>query len=223
MTGDELRPLLDDALRRLSAYVEEFRALDAALGDADLGITVEAGAAAARQALAELPPGAPMDVMLTSLASAIANANPSTFAALTSGGLLAAARTVGATSDLGPTDWIELGRTTAAAIAKRGKSDLGDKTILDALIPSLDAAEAADPGERIAAAVGAARTGIETSTGLISRRGRAAWIGDRSQGLQDPGATVYVRFLESLAEAVRPSSVPPDSRSRTIPSRPQDS
>ena len=91
-------------------------------------------------------------------------------------------------------------RAAADTIAARGKSAVGDKTLLDALVPSLDAAEAAVAGgaAALAAATAAARNGVAETAGLVSQRGRAAWIGERGRGHPDAGATVYLRFLEAL-------------------------
>ncbi|HEY6053312.1 MAG TPA: DAK2 domain-containing protein, partial [Gaiellaceae bacterium] len=133
--------------------------------------------------------------------AAFAGANPSTLAALVGGGLLAAARAVGETQEFGRADALGVGRAAADSIQTRGKAEPGDKTILDALLPSLDALEHADgdAGAAVAAMVDAARAGVEETAGLQSQRGRASWLGERSAGKPDPGATAYLRFLESVA------------------------
>ena len=87
------------------------------------------------------------------------------------------------------------------AIAKRGKAELGDKTMLDALVPSVAALEAGSSDEALEAMIAAARKGIDDTTGLVSRKGRAAWLGERTIGHPDPGATAYLRFLEALQQA----------------------
>jgi Dihydroxyacetone kinase len=134
---------------------------------------------------------------------AVANANPSTMAALAGGALLAAAKSAADSTELNRADALRLGRAAADSIALRGKAELGDKTMLDAIVPSLDvleATEAADP-ESLGLMVVAARRAVEETTGLQSRRGRAAWVQERSIGHPDPGATAYLRLLEALAEA----------------------
>lgn len=200
MTGPELVRLLDAALERLGGSVDELRDLDAALGDGDLGITVGKGCDAVREKLAGLAEPSPGDV-LRNAGAAFAGANPSTLAALVGGGLLAAARAVGETQEFGRADALGVGRAAADSIQTRGKAEPGDKTILDALLPSLDALERADgdAGAAVAAMVDAARAGVEETAGLQSQRGRASWIGERSAGKPDPGATAYLRFLESVA------------------------
>lgn len=176
---------------------DELRDLDAALGDGDLGITVTQGAKAVCAILPDLREAAIADIVKR-CGMAFSSANPSTFAALVGGGLLAAGKTVAGDDDLTPGKVLEGARVVAESIKKRGKCDLGDKTILDAILPSLDAAEAAADGQRLAAAIDAARKGLEETTPLQSKKGRAAWLRERSAGSPDPGATAYVRFLESL-------------------------
>jgi phosphoenolpyruvate---glycerone phosphotransferase subunit DhaL len=201
MTGAQLAAVLDDALARLEGDVEELRELDAALGDGDLGITVGKGCAAVRMKLGELDDPSPAEV-LRAAGAAFASANPSTLAALVGGGLLAAAGAVGDTASLERADVLRVGRTAAGSIQTRGKAELGDKTILDALVPSLDALERTDGGDALDAMIGAARAGVEETAGRQSQRGRAAWLGERSIGRPDPGATAYTRFLESMKEVL---------------------
>ncbi len=202
MTGAELVSLLDAALERLSGARDELRELDAALGDGDLGITVEKGCAAVWTRLAGLSDPSPAEV-LRAAGSAFATANPSTFAALTAGGLLAAAKAVGEEDELTREGAVKVAHAVADSIATRGKAELGDKTVLDALVPSVEALERADEDDKaaLAAMVVAARGGVEETAPAQSRRGRASWLQERSAGSPDPGATAYVRFLESLVSA----------------------
>lgn len=201
MTGAELVSLLDAALKRLSGARDELRELDAALGDGDLGITVEKGCAAVWTRLAGLSDPSPAEV-LRAAGSAFATANPSTFAALTAGGLLAAAKAVGEEDELTREGAVKVAHAVADSIATRGKAELGDKTVLDALVPSVEALERADDDEvALGAMVVAARGGVEETAPAQSRRGRASWLQERSAGSPDPGATAYVRFLESLVSA----------------------
>lgn len=202
MTGDELRRLLIAALPRLEAARDELRDLDAALGDGDLGITVGDGAAAVVAALDGLDPDSTPAAVLRTVGSTFARANPSTFSALVAGALLGAAKDLGDATAVDAEAGLRAATVAAESIATRGKSAVGDKTVLDALVPSL-AAAGADPDRALEAAVDAARTGVETTRDLVSQRGRAAWIGERTAGHPDGGATAYLRLLEAIA-AERP-------------------
>lgn len=208
MNGAGLASILAAAFGRLAESSEELRELDAAVGDGDLGVTVAKGAAEVRSRLATLPPDVrPADVILAT-ADAFGNANPSTFAALVSRGLVAGARATEGVDDFTTLEFVTLGRAAADAIMRRGKSALGDKTLLDALVPSLDAAELhpSDGAAAMDAAIAAAAAGIAGVTDIAARKGRAAWAGERGIGIPDPGATAYLRFLEALSGSSTGSS-----------------
>jgi len=205
VTCKELRDLLTLALSTLPAHADELRDLDAALGDGDLGITVSAGSAAVIKALDGLPEGATVADILLSAGKAFSTANPSTFVALTGGGLLAASKVMAGKTAVGKTEAAEIGRAVAGRIAERGKSKLGDKTVLDALIPSLDVLEssAGTADELLAAMIATAQEQVDATAGLQSQKGRAAWVQERSVGHADPGATAYLRFLIALQAAFK--------------------
>jgi phosphoenolpyruvate---glycerone phosphotransferase subunit DhaL len=198
----ELAELIQAAMGALAEHRGELRQLDAAIGDGDLGITVGDGAAAVRQALAGQPPATVADV-LRACARSFARANPSTMSGLAAAALLAAARQLDETDDLDRAAAVILLAAAAGAIAERGGAARGDKTILDAMAPSLDALRAAPAGPAAAlqAMISAAAGGIELTRGQESQRGRAAWVGERSIGHADGGAVAYQRLLESLAAA----------------------
>jgi phosphoenolpyruvate---glycerone phosphotransferase subunit DhaL len=201
VNGAELRILLDRTLELVAKSEDELRDLDSAIGDGDLGITVSRGAQAARQAIAMLPPEATPSEIIRAIGTAIASANPSSFAALTASALLAASRSVTGRESLTVADVVTMAQQAAPAIQKRGKAEIGDKTVLDALVPSVAALEANASDGGLAAMIAAARKGINDTTAGASRKGRAAWLGERSMGHPDPGATAYLRFLEALQRA----------------------
>jgi phosphoenolpyruvate---glycerone phosphotransferase subunit DhaL len=198
----ELRDSVTRSLERLSAHTDELRDLDAALGDGDLGITVQAGSVAVVKALAALSAEASVAEVLLAAGKAFSTANPSTFAALVGGGLLAAAKPMAGKDSVGKAEALAIGRAVAARIIERGKSQVGDKTVLDALIPALDALEASSgtAGELLDAMIATAQEQVSVTAALQSRKGRAAWVQERSMGRADPGATAYLRFLQSLRE-----------------------
>ncbi|MEX3978497.1 DAK2 domain-containing protein [Paraburkholderia sp. EG287A] len=201
LSVSEVRERLIGALNALPASAEELRELDAALGDGDLGITVKAGSLAAADAIAKLPPDAALGDVLIATGKAFSTANPSTFGALVGGGLLAAAKTVAGSQVAGRGEALAMGRAVAARIAERGKSQLGDKTVLDALVPSLDTLEAFESGvdERVLldAMIDTAERQVRATAALQSKKGRAAWVQERSIGHADPGATAWLRFLQA--------------------------
>ncbi|WP_028203657.1 DAK2 domain-containing protein [Paraburkholderia nodosa] len=201
LSVSEIRARLIGALNAMPASAEELRELDAALGDGDLGVTVKAGSLAAADAIAKLPPEAALGDVLIATGKAFSTANPSTFGALVGGGLLAAAKTVVGSHVAGRAEALAMGRAVAARIAERGKSQLGDKTVLDALVPSLDTLEAFESGvdERalLDAMIDTAQRQVRATAALQSKKGRAAWVQERSIGHADPGATAWLRFLQA--------------------------
>lgn len=204
MNGTDLATALTLAFARLANSSDELRQLDAAVGDGDLGITVTKGAEAVGLRLSELAPDVlPGDVILAT-AEAFGTANPSTFASLVSSGLVAGVQAVNGLEELSTPEFVALGKAAAATIMRRGKSSVGDKTLLDALVPSLDAAElhADDGAVALKAAIAAAALGIDSVTGIAANKGRAAWAAERGIGIPDAGATAYLRFLDALNYAM---------------------
>ncbi|MDR5837806.1 DAK2 domain-containing protein [Caballeronia sp. LZ034LL] len=204
VTSQELRDILTRTLNALPAHADELRDLDAALGDGDLGITVQSGSVAVVKALAALPAEATLNETLLAAAKAFSTANPSTFAALVGGGLLAAAKTVNGKDALNRDDVLAIGQAVAGRIIERGKSQVGDKTVLDALVPSLDvlAASQGNATDALDAMIAKADEQVSATAAMQSRKGRAAWVQERSIGRADPGATAYLRFLQALRQAL---------------------
>ncbi|MDR5775555.1 MULTISPECIES: DAK2 domain-containing protein [unclassified Caballeronia] len=204
VSNQELRAILTRALSALPAHADELRDLDAALGDGDLGITVQSGSIAIVKALAALNDDASLTDVLFAAGKAFSTANPSTFAALVGGGLLAAGKAMNGKDTVSRDEALGIGRAVAARIIERGKSQVGDKTVLDALVPSLDTLEASQGSatELLDAMIATAQAQVTATASKQSQKGRAAWVQERSVGHADPGATAYVRFLQALREAV---------------------
>jgi phosphoenolpyruvate---glycerone phosphotransferase subunit DhaL len=94
-------------------------------------------------------------------------------------------------------------RSGLTGVKARGKAELGDKTMIDALTPAIDAMEqAADLQAGLQAAVDGAQQGMNATTPLVARKGRASYLGDRSAGHQDPGATSTYYLFKSAAETL---------------------
>jgi len=206
MNGNELSQAIQNCLVVFTEHADELGDLDQALGDGDLGITVSLGAQAAIDALQLLPAESKPTEVVLACAKAFANANPSTMAALVAGALLAGSRVWADTEKITPDLVNAFAMAASESISQRGKSQVGDKTILDAMFPAAEALRDVPSGpERLDAAIEAAERGVITSKELQSRRGRASWLQDRSIGLQDPGATAFLRFLQSWKAANSPA------------------
>lgn len=202
MESKELNDHICRSLEILIDSADELRDLDQALGDGDLGITITAGSRAVIAALQELPDHTTPTEIARTCAKAFANANPSTMAALVAGALLSGSRVWEGEDNIDVKLAAEFTRAAADSIAQRGKSQVGDKTILDGIAAASDALEgASDPHDATEAAKAAATRAVRETTSLQSRRGRASWLQERSIGLADPGATAFQRFVEAWAAA----------------------
>lgn len=206
MDGQDLSTRIRLSLDTLVESADELRDLDQALGDGDLGITITAGSRAVVAELEKRPADATPTDLARTCAKAFASANPSTMAALVAGALLAGSRVWDGRDEIGLAEAVAFTDAAARSIAQRGKTEVGDKTILDGIDAAAKALEAADdPAQALAAAVAAAARAVEDTKGLQSRRGRASWLQERSIGLADPGATAFLRFLQAWAKVAEPA------------------
>lgn len=206
MDSNEINLAIRNALADLAKYSDELRDLDAALGDGDLGVTVSLGANSVVTALDGLPDDLSPSEIIQTCAASFAEANPSTLAALVSGALLSGAKLWIGKSEISSIDVAAFMQAAADSIAQRGRTKLGDKTILDAIVPAAQAmANAQNPNVALDDAIAAAEKAVIETTSLQSSRGRAAWLQERSIGLQDPGATAFWYLLRSWKAANYPN------------------
>jgi hypothetical protein len=190
-----------DALNKLAAGLEanseEFTHLDSEAGDGDLGLTAGKIAAGIRLALAE--PGDSVKQLVLNLGKEISKAAPSTFGTLYASGFLAAGLAINDEDDA----LTQLRSGLQAAldkIALRGKSEEGQRTLLDALGPATRAAHAAsDMAGALSTAAEKSGEGVEATKGMDPQHGRAGWIGERAKGLADAGATVIWRSFQAVS------------------------
>ncbi|MGW2850073.1 dihydroxyacetone kinase subunit DhaL [Streptomyces sp. NPDC001108] len=168
--------------------------LDAAIGDADHGSNMRRGFAAVTKVLAEEGPGTPGAVLTLAgrqLISTVGGASGPLYGTLLR-------RTGKALGDAPAVSERELAGALAegvAAVARLGGAKAGDKTMLDALLPAVEAL-----GTSFDAAREAADTGAVATVPMLARKGRASYLGERSVGHQDPGATSAALLITALAE-----------------------
>ncbi|QSY48422.1 dihydroxyacetone kinase subunit L [Streptomyces griseocarneus] len=199
---------LDRATRVIVAESARLTELDAAIGDADHGANLKRGFTSAADALAADPPATP-GALLTAVGAHLTNTVGGASGPLYGTVLRRMGKILGEDPVVEPA---VLGRALAAAVAsvrRLGDSAPGDKTMVDALQPAADAyAEALGEGDAAAAleaAARAARAGAEATIPLRARRGRASYLGERSIGHQDPGATSSALLVTALHEATDPA------------------
>jgi len=209
LTREDALPLIQKLAADLEAENESITALDAEIGDGDLGVTCRLGLKAALEVLSSLR-DAPLGEILLKAGMAFNSAGASTFGALVATAAMRAAKHMKENNFEAWDMSAFIGAVTAAArgIEQRGKASRGDKTLLDALWPAIEALQAAQTrGQSLAdawaAAAAAAAAGAEATKPLRSKFGRAAWMQDRTIGVEDPGARVVAIVMKSLAEYPR--------------------
>jgi dihydroxyacetone kinase len=189
-----------DALRKNSAYLVE---LDQQLGDGDLGITARKIADALDEYLSQNQSESDSGKFIMGAGMKINSAAPSTMGSLLAIALMRMGKMAKDQAEIDEKTLAEMIESATAAIQEKGKAKLGDKTILDALIPAADAfAEAINQGQALQEAgnlmLSAAQAGLNSATPLRSQVGRASWVGDRTEGKVDPGCALLVCVLEGL-------------------------
>jgi dihydroxyacetone kinase-like protein len=199
---------------RLHDAAADLTALDQAIGDGDHGINMDRGFSAIVAQLDAGRPDADGDRALTGTAAKAAGRTLIRTVGGAAGPLYGTAFIRGGTAiltaeaDRPPgTVMVAAVEAAIAGIAGLGKATTGEKTMLDALVPAATAARAAiDSGADAAAVIGAARDaaqkGAEATIPLLATKGRASYLGERSIGHQDPGATSAALLLAALADVV---------------------
>ena len=200
-----LRQVILSVVNRMIALRDVLNQLDAALGDGDTGLTVAKGAAGVQAYLATQPASVDQGALLTDVGLAFNRAAPSTMGALLATALVRAGKEARGKAILDNATLAAMLQAADRGVQERGKTQPGDKTIVDALHPAAEAfADAITRGEprhlAALAALAAARGGREAATALRSRVGRAGWIGERTVGHPDPGATLFVAMLEAALD-----------------------
>ncbi len=206
MTNEDILRWLEriaDVLHENAAYLTQ---LDSAIGDADHGINMDRGFTAVR---AKFPTMATMDIatQLKTVGMTLVSTVGGASGPLYGTAFLRAGVAVAGKQQLGPADVVALLEAFLGGIVARGKAQPGEKTMVDALTPALAAAkQALNEGlplkELASHATQAAEEGMKATIPLLATKGRASYLGERSIGHQDPGATSSWLILRSLTEVV---------------------
>lgn len=178
--------------------------LDSPIGDADHGINMHRGMQAALVKLDGFPGGDVGNLLKTvgmTLVSTVGGAGGPLYGTLfMQMGMAATGK-----AELFPQDWAEALTNGVQGVVALGKAELGDKTMVDALTPARDALkEALDVGvsfgDALRRSAAAAEEGMKATIPLVARKGRASYLGERSAGHQDPGATSSYLLVKTAAD-----------------------
>jgi dihydroxyacetone kinase-like protein len=204
VTSRQVRAGIEASAAAVSENKEYLTELDSAIGDADHGINMNRGMQAVTGKLA-------------------ADAGPDAGALLKTVGMTLVSTVGGASGPLYGTLFLQMGSAAAGkaeltgavggaavgpgvgGVVGRGKAEPGDKTMLDALGPALDAlnaalGEGASLADALRRSASAAQDGMKATVPLVARKGRASYLGERSAGHQDPGATSSWLLLSTAAD-----------------------
>lgn len=197
MSRDRILALIDAATAAIAANAEELTRLDQAIGDGDHGSNMARGfqaIAAQRDALAELEPGDALQKAGMILVTTVGGASGPLYGSLLMG--------IGKGLKAGK-DPIEALAEGVESVKKRGKSDVGAKTMLDVLVPVLEAARRGEPVPELREVANASR---EATKPMLATRGRASFLGERSIGHYDPGATSSCLLIHAICDVLEPAA-----------------
>jgi phosphoenolpyruvate---glycerone phosphotransferase subunit DhaL len=207
MTNEDLLRWLErtaDVLRENRTYLTQ---LDAAIGDADHGINMDRGFSAVRD---KFPSMATMDMAtrLRTVGSTLVSTVGGAGGPLYGTAYLRAAGAIAGKEELSSADIVAMLEAFLGGVVARGKAQPGEKTMVDALTPALDAArqalnESATLAQLTSRAAEAAEQGARDTIPMLATKGRASYLGERSIGHQDPGATSSWLILRCLAEVCK--------------------
>jgi len=204
----ELLAWLEGLQRVYSENRQRLTELDSAIGDADHGINMDRGFTAAKAELAGNPPTdirAALQAVAATLIRSVGGASGPLYGTF----FLRAGAACAGRQELGAADVLTMFGAGIEGVQQRGKAAAGDKTMLDALLPALAAMEKSSESggtaaEMLADGAAAAETGMMATVPMQARKGRASYLGPRSVGHQDPGATSAWLLLKTAAGVLAP-------------------
>jgi dihydroxyacetone kinase-like protein len=203
---------LGEFARLIAESRDELTKLDSAIGDADHGSNMHRGMTAVTAALPDVldaSPSALLKKVASTLISSVGGASGPLYGTL----FLRMASAAGPSSELDPVAFAAALRSGIDGVVARGKAQAGDKTMVDALMPAVDAldralSDGASLSTALAAAADAAAQGRDATVPMVARKGRASYLGERSVGHADPGATSSALLLLAASSVITSTAGP---------------
>jgi phosphoenolpyruvate---glycerone phosphotransferase subunit DhaL len=198
---------LDAWVRRFAELIGSHRSeltdLDSAIGDADHGINMDRGMQAVRAKLDTEPP-ATLDELFKLIGMTLVSSVGGASGPLYGTFFLRFGAACGPATTISASDLVKAFRAGVEGLVARGRPELGDKTMFDSLHPALEALDAGvgagvPTRQAFADAWHAAQRGRDDTIPMVARKGRASYLGERSVGHQDPGATSSALLFEAAA------------------------
>ncbi|WP_406165432.1 dihydroxyacetone kinase subunit DhaL [Streptomyces sp. NBC_00996] len=195
LDADFFRRWMTATAASVDREAERLTALDSPIGDADHGSNLQRGFTAVVATLEKEAPDTPGAVLMLAgrqLVSTVGGASGPLYGTL----LRRTGKALGDTAEVTEEQFTDALRTGIDAVMALGGAAPGDKTMIDALVPAVDAL-----ADSFGAAQAAAEEGAVATIPLQARKGRASYLGARSIGHQDPGATSSALLIAALVEA----------------------
>lgn len=208
LTENDLRAWVRAFAERVSEQRQYLTKLDSAIGDGDHGQNLNRGLAHAVEQISGSEGGANGDAsaVFRTVAMALISKTGGASGPLYGTFFMDAGKAAKGYEELDVDAVAAMFRAGLEGVQRRGKAEPNDKTMVDALLPAVKtleaAAEAGTPlAEAVTQAADAAQAGMEATTPLEARKGRASYLGERSKGHQDPGATSTYYLVAAASEA----------------------
>ncbi len=206
-TTENIAELFEGVAAIFAEKKEELCEMDANMGDGDLGLTMDKGYGALPDLIRQNTEPGDIGKTLFKSASKMAGVVPSTMGTLMSSGIMEAGKALKGKAELGPAELGEFLTAFAAGIRKRGKCELGDRTILDAVDAAAKAgASVAEAGkslkEIMESALKGAEEGVEATKSMVPKYGKAAVFSAKAIGIADQGAVAGKYLMEGLLKSV---------------------
>lgn len=170
--------------------------LDMPIGDSDHGINLARGFAAVEAKLPTLE-GKDIGTILKTVGMTLVSTVGGASGPLYGTAFMKAGAKMAGKTEVGMDDFRVMLHEAVEGIKMRGKSTTGEQTMLDAMVPALEAIRSEGT---LAAGLKAAQAGVEATKDMIATKGRASYLGERSLGHQDPGATSFTLLLGVIAD-----------------------
>jgi len=204
ITRDDVINWVNEYGRVITENKDYLTQLDSAIGDADHGANMDRGFKAV---VSKLPTVADKDIgtLLKSVGMTLVQTVGGAGGPLYGTFFMQAGTTTANKMELTTVDWAAALEAALTGVVARGKAQLGDKTMVDALTPASLAlkqavADGVDLSEALRRSAAAAEQGMKDTIPLVARKGRASYLGERSAGHQDPGATSSYLLLKAAAD-----------------------
>ncbi|KHO63130.1 dihydroxyacetone kinase [Thermoanaerobacter sp. YS13] len=207
ITKNDVLKIVDKIVEVIKQNKEYLTELDAAIGDADHGINLDRGFDAVKQKLATLPETTDIGTILKTIGMTLVSTVGGASGPLYGTAFMRAGQVVQGKNELFEEDIVKIFEAALDGIKQRGKAEAGDKTMIDSIEPAYKALKDSLENnialpEALNRAANAAKEGMEYTKNISARKGRASYLGERSIGHLDPGATSAYLMIKSFSDVV---------------------